>query len=1209
MAHNAAVISKTYLVSVTNGHLDVGISGGTNSVGVIDGMQLVKDTSPLLVTSTVPSNGANVSGNLTSVQVTFNHPVSAATVDSSNSITLTNPSSTPITFTNITQVNSNTVSLNFASQSTPGSYTLTVGAGTQDVGGNTMSAGNAVTAVFNKVAVTGGAYDFGTPASPVATGYTPVYSNSGYSAAAGFGWLSSSGPIVGYDTGNTTATSPDPKVTEDFNYTQNATFAVDVANGTYDVKLTLGDVRGTANINAIYFNGSSTATDTVLTGGSNPSVISRAYVVTVTNGQIDVQLKSNASNQVAVIDGLSFVTDSGTPFTITGTTPTSGTTLSTPLNQISIAFSHVLAANATTASNYVLTGPSGAAIPLSVSSIDNKDVSLSFANQTTPGNYTLTVLGNGVQDSGGLTLGSNATFTFSEPLATSGAFDFGTSSSPVATGYTQVTQSTAYSTSAGYGWTAGIGSIYSLDTGVTTFTNPDPKVTEDLNYTQNATFAVGVPNGTYDVTVTAGDARANPDSTALYFQGSTSATDTILTGSSNPGVASRIYVITVSNGQLKLNIKGNGTNYAVLDGLSFVPDTGLAFQITGTTPTSGSSLTAPFNNISVVFSQPVTSSTTSASNYTITGPGNVTIPITGITMTDSKDVNITFANQGAGGTYTLAVSGGIQDTSGVSLGASPTFNWSLPPSTSGAFDFGTSVSPVAAGYSRVTESTLYSAATGGYGWTTSGTQYSYDTGILTNPTPDVKVTEDFNYTQNGTFNVVVPNGVYDVRLTVGDIRANADTNTIYFNGSSTATDNILTGGSNPGVISKTYVITVSNSLLSVQLKGTASQYAVIDGLSFVPDTGSMFTVTGTTPASGTALTAPISQVSVAFNHAVGANALTTSDYSLVGPSGAAIVITSVTQVDSKDVTLNFAAQSTPGTYTLTISGNTQDSGGLTLGSNVVSTFSEPAATSGAFDFGPLSSPTASGYIRIDTSAYTATRGYGWLSGPVVAGDVGTNSYTNPDPNVTRAFVYVNGPAYTHQANAPGIFGVNVANGTYDVTLTIGDARGNADSTAIFFEGSSTATDTILTGASNPGVINKTYVVNVTNGQLTVAILGNGTQFAVIDGLSFVSAATPFVVNSTTPTGGSTVTAPFSQISLAFSHPVNAAAFTASGYVLTGPGSTPITITSVTALNSSALTLNFAGQVASGTYTLVIQSTVQDVNGNSVSGSSTYIWTI
>ncbi len=80
-------------------------------------------------------------------------------------------------------------------------------------------------------------------------------------------------------------------------------------------------------------------------------------------------------------------------------------------------------------------------------------------------------------------------------------FDFGTATSPVAPGYTQVTESTAYDPSVGYGW-GDITKVSSRDRGVT----GDP-LGSDFCLPAGTPFYVDVANGTYVVSVLSGDAQ------------------------------------------------------------------------------------------------------------------------------------------------------------------------------------------------------------------------------------------------------------------------------------------------------------------------------------------------------------------------------------------------------------------------------------------------------------------------------------------------------------------------------------------------------------------------------------------------------------------------------------------------------------------------------------------------------------------------------
>ena len=95
----------------------------------------------------------------------------------------------------------------------------------------------------------------------------------------------------------------------------------------------------------------------------------------------------------------------------------------------------------------------------------------------------------------------------------------------------------------------------------------------------------------------------------------------------------------------------------------------------------------------------------------------------------------------------------------VRLGSTPP----PPPPTGYNFDFGTASSPLASGYTRVTETTAY--APGGYGWTDTSSLESRDRSSLAD-----SLKRDFVMDSSSarTFRVDLPNGTYSVAVTMGD---------------------------------------------------------------------------------------------------------------------------------------------------------------------------------------------------------------------------------------------------------------------------------------------------------------------------------------------------------------------------------------------------------------------------------------------------------
>src|SRR5262249_28616797 len=137
---------------------------------------------------------------------------------------------------------------------------------------------------------------------------------------------------------------------------------------------------------------------------------------------------------------------------------------------------------------------------------------IQFSSQSTPGTYTVAI-GPAIADLAGNNMDQNqngvngettadkfsGSFTINPPPPNSSGFqfDFGTASSPVETGFTQVTDGTTYGAGPGYGWSGGTRYSYDRGTG--------SNVNRDFVYTADSTFLVDVANGVYSVTVTLGD--------------------------------------------------------------------------------------------------------------------------------------------------------------------------------------------------------------------------------------------------------------------------------------------------------------------------------------------------------------------------------------------------------------------------------------------------------------------------------------------------------------------------------------------------------------------------------------------------------------------------------------------------------------------------------------------------------------------------------
>ena len=141
-------------------------------------------------------------------------------------------------------------------------------------------------------------------------------------------------------------------------------------------------------------------------------------------------------------------------------------------------------------------------------------------------------------------------------------FDFGTATSPVAPGYTQVTEASRFSPDRGYGWVAGV--VESRDRGV------GDELFRDFNFSQDATFAVHLPDGTYTVTLTMGDAFV-PHDQDIYLQWQRVDRVAVKLGE----ILRREYTVAVQGGLLSLRLDGRSGGsddpYAIVNALTIVP--------------------------------------------------------------------------------------------------------------------------------------------------------------------------------------------------------------------------------------------------------------------------------------------------------------------------------------------------------------------------------------------------------------------------------------------------------------------------------------------------------------------------------------------------------------------------------------------------------------------------------------------------------------
>jgi PKD repeat protein len=149
-------------------------------------------------------------------------------------------------------------------------------------------------------------------------------------------------------------------------------------------------------------------------------------------------------------------------------------------------------------------------------------------------------------NTGGLTNPGPVLFLANNPALVSKSFDFGTATSPVAAGYTQVDASTWYSSQTGYGWTQGT-NIQERDYGVGSDLDRDFCFVNPGDY---GVLRVDLPYGYYSVLLTTGNAYYDLSQEAFYLQSNLVDTISVPAGQ----WATRTYNLIVTGGYLSLGV-------------------------------------------------------------------------------------------------------------------------------------------------------------------------------------------------------------------------------------------------------------------------------------------------------------------------------------------------------------------------------------------------------------------------------------------------------------------------------------------------------------------------------------------------------------------------------------------------------------------------------------------------------------------------------
>jgi len=148
-----------------------------------------------------------------------------------------------------------------------------------------------------------------------------------------------------------------------------------------------------------------------------------------------------------------------------------------------------------------------------------------------------------------ITVSGNGTVTAMYTEGQYWNFDFGTTSSPIASGYIGVNNSSFYDSSIGYGWTDTLG-LVSRDRGA-----PDNLRRDFVFSASDHTFNVDLPNGEYQVTLVIGDYSYQHDMINVYAEEILTVNDlTVPKGTFNE-VA---FPVMVGDGQLNIRFHDDG---------------------------------------------------------------------------------------------------------------------------------------------------------------------------------------------------------------------------------------------------------------------------------------------------------------------------------------------------------------------------------------------------------------------------------------------------------------------------------------------------------------------------------------------------------------------------------------------------------------------------------------------------------------------------
>jgi hypothetical protein len=354
----------------------------------------------------------------------------------------------------------------------------------------------------------------------------------------------------------------------------------------------------------------------------------------------------------------------------------------------------------------------------------------------------------------------------------------------------------------------------------------------------------------------------------------------------------------------------------------------------------------------------------------------------------------------------------------------------------------------------------------------------------------------------GAWEYAVTPGRYTVTLAAGDQPTYNSTNVVRVEGS-TAIDHFV-GTAGTEFATGTVTVVVTDGRLTVDaIGGTNTKLDYLQITRVSDDVTPPAVPTGVTASGGD------SQVTLSWTGNTDADLLGYKVYRggvVVSGSG---VLTRPSYLDTS------AVDGTAYSYTVTA---VDSSGNESAASSPVT--ATPSAFTLKVNFADQATPAPAGYVADFGQAYDATRGYGWVqlgtSTPVSLVGNGRNRGTASDPDVRLAtLVHAQLPPNTSGVPTPGAWEAAVPNGSYTVTVAVGDAGTAVNSdNYVNVEDQNAIAEFVPTATVKHATVTRT--VTVTDGRLTLSpAAGTNTKFDYVDIVSVPgSGATPSVRTST-----------------------------------------------------------------------------------------------